>query len=104
MNFSEYQKLAADTAIYPKESGMEYCVLGLFGECGEIAQKFKRVIRGDEAVKINEIALELGDCLWYISQLASELEIDLGAIAITNLTKCHNRKQNGTLKGSGDDR
>ncbi len=47
---------------------------------------------------------ELGDVLWYVAQLASELDLDLDEIARENLEKLLSRQQRGVLSGSGDDR
>jgi NTP pyrophosphatase (non-canonical NTP hydrolase) len=50
------------------------------------------------------MAKELGDVLWYLAQLATELELDLDQIAQDNLDKLLSRQQRGVLAGSGDDR
>ena len=50
------------------------------------------------------IKLELGDVLWYISQLSSELGYQLEEIANANLQKLNSRKIRGKIHGSGDDR
>lgn len=47
---------------------------------------------------------ELGDVLWYVAQLASELDLDLQAIADANLEKLLSRQRRGVLSGSGDER
>lgn len=109
MDFSTYQKNATKTAIYPKNLGIIYNTLGLTNEAGEVAGKIKKIIRGDSGSEITkdkkeDIKKELGDVLWYLSQLATELEISLDDIATTNLVKLANRQQNGTIKGSGDNR
>lgn len=50
------------------------------------------------------IRKELGDVLWYIAQISSDLDLRLESVAIANIEKLRLRKQNGTLSGSGDDR
>lgn len=85
-----------------------YTVLGLVGEAGEIANKAKKVIR-DGAGKISDefkedMKSENGDCLWYIANMANELNLDLDDIAQSNLDKLFGRKERGTLSGSGDKR
>jgi len=50
------------------------------------------------------MAKELGDVLWYVAQLATELELDLDEIAHANLDKLLSRQQRGVLSGSGDER
>ncbi len=47
MEFSEYQKLAKTTAVYPDEYKIYYPALGLTSEAGEIANKVKKRMRGD---------------------------------------------------------
>lgn len=109
MNFVEYQKLARETAIYPNlGNNYTYPVLGLCGETGEIAEKIKKVMRDNDGAISAEmkdlLAKELGDVIWYVSNLANELGLDLDGIAVMNIAKLHSRKQRGMLQGSGDNR
>ena len=113
MDFKKYQKLTARTAIYSKKDKnfnypVSYPTLGLVSEAGEIAGKIKKIYR-DEAGKISkeqkaELSKELGDVLWYISQLSSELELSLDDIASENITKLMSRKKRGVITGAGDHR
>ncbi|MEA3323073.1 MAG: nucleoside triphosphate pyrophosphohydrolase family protein [Patescibacteria group bacterium] len=109
MKFSEYQKKSRVTAIYPnKDDNFIYPTLGLVGESGEIAEKIKKVLRDDEGKmsddKKTEIGKELGDVLWYISQLATELGVDLDEVAEGNIEKLYSRLDRGVIQGSGDNR
>jgi|TARA_B110000259_G_scaffold133336_1_gene150377 NTP pyrophosphatase (non-canonical NTP hydrolase) len=103
MTLSSYQKAAAGTAIYPIQHAITYPALGLAGEAGEVANKVKKIIRDG---KIDKAALtaEVGDCLWYIAALCRDLNVDMGDVAKSNLDKLYDRKQRGTLQGSGDKR
>jgi len=109
MNFSEYQKKSRRTALYPNQgNNYIYPTLGLAGESGEVSEKIKKIIR-DKAGAVNDedrraIEKELGDVLWYLSQLATELNIDLEGVAQRNIEKLESRLERGTLSGSGDDR
>lgn len=106
MELGEYQARAALFARYPREKELEYLTLGLVGEAGEVANKVKKILRGD-AVDENPdaaIAAELGDVLWYLSQLAAHFQIDLDLVAFNNLNKLRSRAQRDVLKGSGDNR
>jgi len=109
MNFREYQKISRKTAIYPnQDKNFIYPTLGLVGEAGEIAEKIKKVLRDkkgiiDEQTK-TEILKELGDVLWYLSQLATELNISLDDIASSNIEKLSSRKERKVLHGNGDNR
>jgi NTP pyrophosphatase (non-canonical NTP hydrolase) len=109
MNFEEYQKKSRVTAKYPNlGENYIYPTLGLAGEAGEVAEKIKKVIR-DKGGKIDEetreaIKKELGDVLWYVAQLATELKIPLEEVATGNLTKLYDRMERGKLGGNGDNR
>jgi NTP pyrophosphatase (non-canonical NTP hydrolase) len=109
MDLNAYQAAARRTALYPDAGNNPiYPTLGLSGEAGEVADKVKKVIRDraghfDDEVRA-EIALELGDVLWYVAQLASELGYELDVIANQNLKKLRDRADRGQLRGSGDHR
>jgi NTP pyrophosphatase (non-canonical NTP hydrolase) len=107
MNFDEYQILSRETAIYPdKDNNFVYPTLGLAGEAGEVAEKIKKVIRDNDGVIDHDtretISKELGDVLWYVAQIATELDLSLADIAEHNLAKLQSRKARGNLSGSGD--
>lgn len=109
MHFSEYQILARKTALYPNQGeNYVYPTLGLSGESGEVADKIKKIIRDDDGIvtkeKQEELVKELGDVLWYVSNLCSELGINLDMVADTNIQKLFKRKEEGKIKGSGDNR
>jgi NTP pyrophosphatase (non-canonical NTP hydrolase) len=108
MDLAEYQRLSRRTAEYPREAWLAYPALGLAGEAGEVAEHAKKAIRDDGGTVSDErraaMAKELGDVLWYVAQLASELELDLDEIADANLQKLLSRQRRGVLSGSGDDR
>ena len=109
MNFTEYQNLALSTAIYPMMYKKVYPALGLCGEAGEVAEKIKKVIRdgvdyGYEEEFKAELTKELGDVLWYVAALASDLDISLDDVAEKNVQKLASRKKRNKIGGSGDNR
>lgn len=103
-----YEEACADTATYPVERGLEYVILGLCGEAGELANKYKKTIRDDGGVMTRERRLalidEAGDVAWYLARLAFELGTNLDEIMKANAEKLQGRKTRGTLGGSGDKR
>jgi NTP pyrophosphatase (non-canonical NTP hydrolase) len=108
MDLSQYQRESRRTAEYPREAWLAYPALGLAGEAGEVAEHAKKAIR-DDAGKVSDerraaMSKELGDVLWYVAQLATELNLDLDQIANQNLEKLFSRQARGVLSGSGDDR
>jgi NTP pyrophosphatase (non-canonical NTP hydrolase) len=108
VDFSEYQRLSRRTAEYPREAWLSYPALGLAGEAGEVAEHAKKAIRDDAGRLSGErraaMGRELGDVLWYVAQLASELGLELDEIAGENLQKLLSRQRRGVLSGSGDNR
>ena len=109
MNFTEYQNLALSTAIYPMMYKKVYPALGLCGEAGEVAEKIKKVIRdgvdyGYEEEFKADLTKELGDVLWYVAALASDLDISLNDVAEKNVQKLASRKKRNKIGGSGDNR
>jgi NTP pyrophosphatase (non-canonical NTP hydrolase) len=109
MNFTDYQTKSRATAKYPVIGhGVIYPTLGLVNEAGEVAGKIKKVFRDKDGAISNEtreaLKAELGDVLWYISQVATELELSLDEIAEGNIAKLLDRLERGKIRGDGDNR
>jgi len=103
MKFDDYQDKTEETAIYPEDKALEYLVLGLNGEAGEVAEKLKKQIRDGKELD-EDFAKELGDCVWYLARLIDELGADFSEVAEANLDKLFDRKERDKLSGSGDNR
>lgn len=106
MTFEEYSTNACKTQLANSQS-IDYLLLGLLGEAGELANKYKKVIRGDKQLSpemLSDMQKELGDCLWYIDRLAEALGANLEVIAENNIVKLGLRKKNNTIMGDGDNR
>lgn len=105
---NEYQQAARQTAIYPDNYSVVYPTLGLTGEAGEVSDKVKKIIRDKGGVfdvhDDYEIAKELGDVLWYLANLASDLGYSLDDVARFNIEKLKSRAERNVLQGSGDNR
>jgi NTP pyrophosphatase (non-canonical NTP hydrolase) len=108
VELAEYQRLSRRTAEYPRAAWLAYPALGLAGEAGEVAEHAKKAIRDDGGEITDErraaMSKELGDVLWYVAQLATELGVDLDDVAQANLDKLASRQRRGVLSGSGDER
>ena len=100
MDFDEYQDTAALTDQFrekQKESNLMIPLLGLAGETGTLLSEFKKKIRDRESYEgFNDRAEEeLGDILWYVSNIASRLDLSLSTIASKNLQKTGERWPTG---------
>lgn len=108
LTFNKYQQMAAKTAVYPKEYTVSYPALGLAGEAGEVCNKIKKVYRDDKGKLTEErraeIVSELGDVLWYVSQLAKDIGVPMEQIAVKNIEKLAKRMEENKLQGEGDNR
>jgi NTP pyrophosphatase (non-canonical NTP hydrolase) len=88
--FSVYQHRAKETSVYPSDQALAYLSLGLFGECGEVANKVKKILRGDYIGKgleahnraVDAIMDECGDVMWYASQLLLVVNVDMGTLSV----------------------
>jgi NTP pyrophosphatase (non-canonical NTP hydrolase) len=109
MNFNDYQTKSRMTAKYPVIGhAVIYPTLGLVNEAGEVAGKIKKVFR-DKDGEINAetksaLKAELGDVLWYLAQVATELDLTLDEIAEYNIAKLMDRLDRGKIQGDGDNR
>jgi NTP pyrophosphatase (non-canonical NTP hydrolase) len=108
MNINEYQESIKQFAIYPGagEGGfpeVNYLLLGLVSEAGELAGKWKKFVR-DGTFNQEDFLAEIGDVLWYTTQLCSSANLSIEAVAELNYNKLSKRKETNTLKGSGDHR
>src|SRR3989344_8390479 len=111
MEFNEYQKRASTTADFsgrPGEYPLMYSCMGLAGETGELIEKIKKVVRNDNGKIADEkrelIKLEIGDVLWYLSQIARLTGISLQDAAEANVKKLADRRERGVIKSEGDTR
>jgi len=107
MKNEEYQKSTNSTAIYPKHIEEEYLMSGIAGEVGELVSKYaKRLRKGSNIDReyVDGIAGELGDILWFVSQLCNYHHLSLSNVMESNINKLKDRKQRGVIEGDGDKR
>jgi NTP pyrophosphatase (non-canonical NTP hydrolase) len=98
MDFRQYQGRAKNTDHNPvgdpaDQKAMMIPLLGLAGEAGELLSEYKKFLRdGDSHLLFKErFAEELGDMLWYLSNIATKFGLDLSDIAERNLAKSEQR-------------
>lgn len=108
-DFNAYQEAAARTgAVISAGHPVVYPTLGLASEAGEVAGKVKKIFR-DRQGRITDadreaLAMELGDVLWYLSEICTRLGIRLEDVATGNIAKLADRSARGVLRGDGDHR
>ena len=111
MTFDEYQKQSLKTIVQNRHDdliGKTILALGIAGEAGEVADKWKKILayQNGEVSEADraELAKEMGDVLWYLAVFAEELGLKLDDIAKGNLTKLASRQARDVIKGRGDNR
>jgi NTP pyrophosphatase (non-canonical NTP hydrolase) len=113
MDLNTYGKQAMETMLGTHDFGeispsLLSCVLGLVGESGEVAEKFKKLIRDKSGVISDEdkaeLLKELGDILWYVNAVAERMGSSLEEVAAKNIEKIMSRKARGVSRGNGDNR
>ena len=107
MNFDEYQRRATVTDQNPRPASELAGVaaptgphrheviplLGLVGEVGSLLAEYKKQLRDGATHRKfrDEVAEELGDILWYVSNVASKFDLSLEEIVSANLAKVEDR-------------
>jgi len=107
--FNTYQRESRKTwHLIHTDHAIVYPTLGLANEAGEVAGKVKKIFRDKDGVigpeEREALKQELGDVLWYLAQICTELDLTLEEVAEANLTKLFSRKERGAIQGDGDNR
>jgi len=108
-DFETYQRESRKTwNVIPMNHTIVYPTLGLVNEAGELAGKVKKIFRDKDGVieEADRQALkgELGDVLWYLTQICTELDLRLEDVAEANIVKLFSRLERGQIGGEGDNR
>ncbi len=93
MKMTEYHILAQRTAptSSPQQVRLTNAILGLCGESGELANKYKKMAFHGHDFDPTALADEAGDCLWYIAEICAALRIGLDQVAEQNIMKLRQR-------------
>lgn len=107
---TDYQKKSRTTwgHVHTNDHPVVYSCLGLSNEVGEFLGKIKKIFRDKKGefskTTVEELKGELGDVLWYFTQICTDLDISLDEVADENLKKILSRKKRNKLHGDGDNR
>ena len=112
MNISEFNTYQTESrktwSLIKTDHAIVYPTLGLVNEAGEVAGKVKKIFR-DKGGVIGEtereaLKQELGDVLWYLTQICTDLDLTLAEVAEANIVKLFDRLERGKIQGDGDKR
>ena len=96
MDISSYQRQARATNQIqqtPDYDSVIVPLLGIAGEIGTLQAAYKKKLRdGDQYDRFpSDVAEELGDIIWYVSNLADHFDLDLSVVLEQNLQKTQAR-------------
>jgi NTP pyrophosphatase (non-canonical NTP hydrolase) len=90
----DYQNKTKEFVIYPKEVGILYTIIGLTDETIELYEKHS-------INNINGMKDECGDCLFYLANVCTELQIDFNNIINLSIYEFNHRIADELLIISG---
>ena len=89
----DYQKFA-HVGILPAADGKDplcHFAMGLCGESGEVCDAIKKRVFHGRDIPDSHLVEELGDVMWYVANLCTELNVDLETVLKLNMDKLKNR-------------
>lgn len=92
--FTKYQKEVQRTRSF-NESELANYTLGLVCEAGEFGDIIKKHLFHNHDLNLEEVKKELGDVMWYLSNICNVLNLELSDIATGNIEKLQKRYPNG---------
>jgi len=107
--FETYQKESRKTwNVIEMNHPIVYPTMGLTNEVGELAGKIKKIFRDKNGIISEEdrqaLKGELGDVMWYFTQICTELNLSLEEVAQANIDKLASRLERNKIQGDGDNR
>ena len=102
----EYQEFTPTTIKFDKKVSLQYLITGISGEAGEVCSAYAKWVRGDydSVERDSRLTKELGDIMWFVSNLCHELNITMEELIEKNTTKLSKRLADNTIKGDGETR
>ena len=107
-----YKDFTRNTARYPKRKELDYLVIGLMNEAGEVGGVYKKMIRSrtdlttpnkDGVTVEARLVDELGDVLWYLTRLCDVYDIKISELMVNNMDKLFNRMSDEGAKAYRDE-
>ena len=97
MNIKEYQEKAkrtVNTNLQFDDQLANLC-MGLCGESGEVVDYIKKHIYHGHSLEINKLSEELGDIMWYLTNIATLFALPVDNILDVNIKKLEERYPDG---------
>lgn len=117
MNNKNYQDMIEDTYNPETMRDVLFCMVGVAGEAGEIANMCQKVMRGDydaeqlarprthaDRVRREKLLDEMGGVFYFLHALCWQLNVKPEVVLQMNAETLMSRKERGTIRGDGDDR
>lgn len=96
MNLDQYQDDVARTCgTSDKDETIKMSLIGIAGELGEIAEPLKKYLYHGHELDLSIMDKEIGDIIWYITNLTNSLGLSLEAIMQNNIAKLRARYPDG---------
>ncbi len=94
MEFNDYQK-AANRTLYGNEQVLTNCTLGLSSEVGEVVDLVRQYTFYSQKLDKKALVKEMGDVMWYLSQVAEWADIPFDDVAKDNIERLNARYPDG---------
>jgi len=94
LEFNDYQK-AANRTLYGNEQVLTNCALGLSSEVGEVVDLVRQYTFYSQNLDKKALTKEMGDVMWYLSQVAEWADIPFDNVAKDNIERLNKRYPNG---------
>lgn len=91
MKDQDYQDWVGSICATP----VECSVMGLAGEAGEVVDLLKKHLYHAKSLDREHLTKELGDCLWYLTDIARQFDISLSDVKAANVKKLSARFPTG---------
>ena len=100
MNIMDYQLKAERTVDGTLSAKENLCnlTLGLNGECGEVTELIKKHLFHDHKIEQKKLIEEIGDVMWYLTNIATFFKIPMTYILDENIKKLEERYPEGFSK------
>lgn len=91
-DIDRYQReRAEENGVIDHDKAVVLYSLGIAGEAGEVADYMKKVLGHGKTFDRKTLVEELGDVMWYVSQLAYTHDIPMSEILAANTSKNRER-------------